>query len=443
MSSLRGRVTSGAAALIALVACRTAPSSHTSVEAWLREHATRFDARAPLSIELEGALAEAIDGARVVGLGEATHGQHEAFELKRALTMQLVRDRGFRVVAYEASSSSVLACDAYVAGTSDDLVAARRGLSMLVWDVEENVALLEDLRAWNRAAEPHERVRFVGIDVQDPTKAGARLAEIVAARSPELATTSRELGARIEPAVQALWSGRHDDFDRVTSDWEALRRSLEALDLGESTFEAELRVEELAGALAMATSAGGRDAAMARMLLAILEHEGSRSRAVLWAHNAHVMRGPLRFLSTDELAMGGPLAAALGDGYYAVGFAFGEGEFQALEALQDGSWAFQRYALGAPPAGTLESAFVAARLGDCIVDVRSAPRAGPVGAWLEGGHLQRWYGGYGIPKDFDDPSKFPITVPRKDFDALVFLARTSAAQPVRRELVRPASRNGP
>jgi erythromycin esterase len=172
---------------------------------------------------------------------------------------------------------------------------------------------------------------------------------------------------------------------------------------------------------------------MAEMLLLETAQLGQGERAVLWAHNGHVTRSPLRYLSVDEPGIGGHAAARIGDAYYALGFAFGEGGFQANARDGDGRFGFRRYSLSAPPAGSLESVLVAARAGDWLVDLRSAPRSGPASEWLSRDHGLRWFGGYGVPDDCDEQSRDVASLPRTnlraDYGGLVFLARTTPAMP--------------
>ena len=104
-----------------------APENHPVLR-WLQVSAVPIIHAAQGYGRLDGEFAKA----QVVGLGEATHGQHEAFELKRALTMHLIRNHGYRLVAYEASASSAIVCDDYIAGRNDDRRAALGGLSMLI-----------------------------------------------------------------------------------------------------------------------------------------------------------------------------------------------------------------------------------------------------------------------------------------------------------------------
>lgn len=425
-------------AALAASACSSAPPAPVTVQEWLRRAATPLAGDA---LQL-GALDERFADAHVVGLGEATHGQHESFELKRRLTQRLIREHGYRCVAYESSAARAERCDDYIAGRSDDRAAAVRGLGMLIWQVEENAALLDDLRAWNSSAPPHERVRFIGVDAQDGEAVARALEELLAAQAGEagaaLALQARSLVASATEATQQLFSGQREAFERMLDEAGRLAQELErvadAANDREAAARLRLRSAELAAHLRMYGSPGGRDRAMAELLLAQTRARSGEERVVLWAHNAHVQRSALRHLGSDELATGGHLAAALGERYCAVGFAFGEGEFQANAPGSDGAWGFQRYRLSAAPEGSLEEQLGRAHAGDFALDLRSAPPSPAVQTWLDAGHGQRWFGGYQVPDDCDertrDASALLQTFPRQDFDALMYLARTSAARPV-------------
>jgi erythromycin esterase-like protein len=130
--------------------------------------------------------------------------------------------------------------------------------------------------------------------------------------------------------------------------------------------------------------------------------------------------------------MGGKLRERLDDAYYAVGFLFGTGEFAALARTDATSYAFRTYTLSDPPAGSFEAPFVTAQIPTSFVDLRAAPADPRITRWLDDAHGQRWFGGYGIPDDFEeasrDLSRLQRTVPRKDFDGLVFLSRTTASR---------------
>ncbi len=410
-------------------------SSQQPIVEWLRA------ASVPLADEepVPAAIDRALERVRVVGLGEATHGQHESFETKRKLTMHLVRKHGFRIVAYEASGALARRCDDYVNGKSSDADAALKGLGMMIWMIEENVDLLNDLRAWNASMPPSARVRFVGVDVQDSVASAEHLHALLLEPAPELAARAKPFGERIDAARDTLYSGNAEPFDALWVEVIALRTDVERAqaDIAQKSSRAVAemaltRARDLERCMSAARVPSGRDAAMAEVLLEELERSGEDARAVVWAHNAHVTKGPLRHMQIEDPGMGGVLRERLEDQYYAVGFLFGTGEFAALARTDATSYAFRTYALSDPPAGSFEAPFVSAQIPTSFVDLRVAPADPRITRWLDDSLGQRWFGGYGIPDDFAeasrDLSRLQRTVPRKDFDGLVFLSRTSASR---------------
>lgn len=411
-------------------------SAQDPIESWIAESAI------PLGDNFDnlGRLDDTIQQMSVVGLGEATHGQHESFKLKRLLTMHLIRKHGYRLVAYEASVSRAIVANDYVAGKTDDLAKATRGLGMLIWHVTENSELLEDLRQWNRLAGPTDQVRLIGVDAQDTQAAKDRLCSMIPQANKSLADRAGAIVPRAQAAMGELMAGRAENWQAVSREIEQLGNDLRMITpdaIAKSDYE--ICVLEFLRSMTIYSTLGGRDEAMAELLLQHLQAEGAKAKCVVWAHNGHLQSSALRYLGSEQLAMGGHLAKALGDRYYAVGFAFGKGEFQANAKDGEGRWGFRRYRLSAPPNGSLEASLAAAKLDNYILDLRSAPSEPKVQKWLGAGHGQRWFGGYNVTDDCDqrtqDANQLLPTYPLEDFDGLVFMATTRAANPIDPSLI--------
>ena len=179
------------------------PQGQERLVEWVRTAAV------PLRPVMEdfGPIDDQLAVATVVGIGEATHGQHEAFELKRQLTMHVIRRHGYRVVAYEASASRAVSCNEYIAGESDDRARALASLGMLVWQVEENGKLLDDLRAWNQTASSTDQVRFVGCDAQAGKAILARLSQLLGKGNADIVQQLRDLQGQLDDAMQSAMRG--------------------------------------------------------------------------------------------------------------------------------------------------------------------------------------------------------------------------------------------
>jgi len=186
-----------------------------------------------------------VSSARIVALGEATHGTREFFQLKHRLLEFLVRELGFTAFALEANWPEAQAVDDYVRHGRGDPAAALAGLRFWTWNTEEVLALIEWLRAYNAGG--GRPVSFTGFDAQFSS---------------------------------ALPGRRHAELRRQV---EELRR---------------------AGDDAAARYAA-RDRAMAENLAWILEDE---AKVVVWAHNGHVTRDTSRIFGGAAASMGMHLA---------------------------------------------------------------------------------------------------------------------------------------
>ncbi|HET9484331.1 MAG TPA: erythromycin esterase family protein, partial [Xanthomonadales bacterium] len=65
-------------------------------------------------------LLERIGDARFVLIGEASHGTHEFYRERAAITRRLILEKGFNAVAVEADWPDALRVDRYVRGRGDD-----------------------------------------------------------------------------------------------------------------------------------------------------------------------------------------------------------------------------------------------------------------------------------------------------------------------------------
>src|SRR5215813_8159631 len=159
------------------------------VVAWLKANALPLATTEPGSSfhDLEPFRAR-LAKARIVGLGETTHGTREFFQLKHRLMEYCVSQLGFTIIAFESEYGAALAVNDYVLhgkGNAADVVA---GLGFQIWDTEEVVALVEWMRAWNLANE--RKVKFYGFDMQSAAAATLHLLAYLERVAPELADAS-------------------------------------------------------------------------------------------------------------------------------------------------------------------------------------------------------------------------------------------------------------
>lgn len=421
-------------------ACAT-DRRHESLHGWLQRSGCSLDDLTAGRREKSG-IEAAFKTASVVALGEATHGQHESFEAKRAITMHLIREHGYRVVAYEASASKARACNAYVSGETDDLAAAMSGFGMLIWQVEENAQLLRDLRQWNASVPAEQRVRFVGVDVQDTDACAARLSQLLEGERPDFAKQVKAIAVRVDEAANQMFAGSRDAYDTLVSESDALCEEIREKSSKDQTRVAVMEcVLEFQRGVARYKTVGARDRAMADLLLQYMKSNGE-DKVVVWAHSAHVAKGALRYLNSEELAMGGHVATAIGKQYVAVGVAFGEGSFASLDRGESGKWGFRKYQVESPPIGSFEQPLAQEIATSTLIDLHEPSSDPTVKDWIRGDRGLRWFGGYNVPADVRemtrDVKNLMVTDLDGDFDMLLFLPKTTASVPRNPSLVLPA-----
>jgi erythromycin esterase len=316
---------------------------------------------APIAALDAAAMAAAIPAtARLIGLGEATHGTAEILSSRLTLLDELVRAGRVEAVFLECGFAEAFALERYVQGDAVDLRAAVASQGYWIWDTEEFLAMLEHLRHVNAARPAARRVHVHGIDVQGVVAA----AEVLA-----VAPAATALTATAGDDLRALAAGAELAPDRRASLAEALDRlpptddvGLAAVELGFALRAMDVDRAHLPAAIRR------RDAAMAAVALALLPRFRG---ATLWAHVWHVTADRHDGLPT----MGRALRAALGTGYYAVGFFQHAGTTRAW--LPDGS-AVGTNDLPAAPEYAVDAVLAAAIRG---TDTRYVPLA-TAPAWL-------------------------------------------------------------
>lgn len=163
------------------------------------------------------------------------------------------------------------------------------------------------------------------------------------------------------------------------------------------------------------SNAAPRDASMAENVKWILDHSPN-AKMVLWAHNGHVgTPGPW--------SMGSALRRMYGDQMVVFGFAFNQGSFQAVS---QGGGGLKEFTVPPAPAGSLDAALASARIPLFALDLRDAPKTGPVADWLKEPHQTRSIGALypeNAPYALMASQRAPET-----FDVLLFVEKTTAAR---------------
>ncbi len=259
------------------------------------------------SAELD-ALLERIGSARVVLLGEATHGTHEFYRMRARISRALIERNGFRAVAVEGDWPDAARVDRYVRHLPPSSAPWKpfSRFPTWMWRNEEVRLFAEWLRVHNTRVEPQRRAGFYGLDLYSLfTSADAVLQYLEQVDRGAAAVARARYGMltpwQADPAAygRAVVSGRFESCEaevvQVLVDLLGRRLDYEARD-GERFFDASENARVVADAEAYyramyrgnVASWNLRDRHMADTLGALLAFLGPEARVVVWAHNSHV-----------------------------------------------------------------------------------------------------------------------------------------------------------
>jgi protein-L-isoaspartate(D-aspartate) O-methyltransferase len=253
-------------------------------------------------------LLERLGDARIVLLGESTHGSSEFYRMRQRVTRALIERKGFAFVAAEADWPDAARIDHYVrqrdAPAAEWTAFAR--FPAWMWRNTDVRAFVDWLHGHNAGRAPPERVGFHGLDLYSMYTSIRAVLEYLDRVDPDAAEEARARYACLgpwetDPAAygHAALSGSYRKCERdvlqvlvtlLDSRQEHMRRSeSELFDvIQNATLVANAERYYRLVYYGSRASWNLRDGHMFQTLQALLEHYGPGSRGVVWAHNSHV-----------------------------------------------------------------------------------------------------------------------------------------------------------
>ncbi|WP_250036686.1 erythromycin esterase family protein [Paractinoplanes maris] len=252
-------------------------------------------------------LLDRVGDARVVMLGEASHGTHEFYTWRAAISRRLIEEKGFSFVAVEGDWPDCDRVDRAVRCLPDAPADPREALLCFerwptwMWANEEVVDFTRWLRTRNAGVDASERAGFHGLDVYSLWESLREILTYLREHDPEQVPAALAAYRCFEPygenAQEYAWATRMvpASCENEVIDLLAALRRRAAAD-GADRFRAWQNAEVVAGAerYYRAMVRGGReswnvrDRHMDESLDRLLQHYGPGSKAVVWAHNTHV-----------------------------------------------------------------------------------------------------------------------------------------------------------
>jgi erythromycin esterase len=346
-------------------------------------------------------LGRAIDQARLVQLGEPSHGAGSCFAAKARIVRYLHQRHGFDVVIWESGMYDVALAQAGMRGGDDGVTAAKRGIFTL-WSVAAEVKPLFDyIKSSQQTTSP---IEMAGFDLQVTADGSvSQFAKYLQAFVGSLSDTglrdratgiaNTALAAResvqsskftSQTAFDALTDAAQKLTELIENNPSALAQAHGALEvafarraIGNMQADAAFRREFAIDPVTTSARESMRDSVNAANLRWLVEERFAGRKAIVWAHDVHVMNAYYdkdfrgvhpTFQQGDMEPTGTFIANWFGNAVYTLGATTFEGEdgfavggpSRPVPAAPDGSLELELHRLGHPyvflDAGTLGDA---------------------------------------------------------------------------------------
>jgi len=289
--------------------------------------------------------------ARVVLIGEASHGTSEFYRARAAITRRLIEHHGFTIIAAEADWPDAAKIDRYVRQQQPPTWVEEgfKRFPTWMWRNQEVADFARWLRSHNDAVPTERRVEFRGLDVYS---LGSSIQEVLGYLDrvdPQAASAARRRYGCLspwheEPAIYGhnVMLGEPSCESAVVDQLRALLdQRLKYLETdGDSFFNAErnarvvLAAEQYYRAMYQGSTESWnlRDRHMFDTLRALLEHRGDDAKAVVWAHNSHIGNAASTSMGWGgEFNIGELCRTAFGRDAVLIGMATDRGEVAAAD----------------------------------------------------------------------------------------------------------------
>lgn len=333
-----------------------------------------------IALPLEGSadldpLLERIGGARYVLLGEASHGTSEYYQLRARISQRLIREKGFSFIAVEGDWPDCYRVNRFVRGLGDSGSNAREVLEGFVrwptwmWANHEIVNLTSWLHSHNAGLDDRHKVGFFGLDVYSLWESLYALLGYLRKNNPETLPVARRALQCFEPygedaqryarATALVPTSCEDEVVNLLGEMRARKEELQS-DGREEFFTAEQNalVVKNGESYYRAMVRGGpeswniRDRHMNETLERLMEHHGSKAKAIVWEHNTHIGDARATDMADEGMVNVGQLVREShgAEGVFLVGFGSHHGSVIAAQEWEapmeempvppgrDGSW---------------------------------------------------------------------------------------------------------
>jgi len=400
------------------------------------------------------ALLQRIDDARLVLIGEASHGTHEFYFERSAITKRLIAEKDFSILAIEADWPDSARVHRYVRGmpaaSADEALSGFRRFPTWMWRNMVVVEFVEWLRGFNKDLDPKRApVGFYGMDLYSLHASIDAVLGYLEKIDPEAAKRARlryscfdHFSRNPQEYGYATTVGAMESCENavVAQLVELQQKAREFLSrdgavAAEEFFFAEQNArlvkhaEQYYRAMfrGRASSWNLRDRHMVQTVENLVAHlNGSRQpKAIIWAHNSHL--GDARATEMThygEVNVGQLIRERFGNEAVLIGFTTYHG---SVTAASDWGAPAERKNVRPALEGSYEDVFHQTGLPRFLIDLRGA---GQIGVPQQR-RIERAIGVIYRPETERLSHYFHARLPEQ-FDAVIHIDETRAVEPLER-----------
>ncbi len=391
-------------------------------------------------------LMKEIGDARVVLLGEASHGTSEYYTWRAAISKRLIQEKGFDFIAVEGEWADCYRVNNFIKGEKKDSAAVIQLLKNYnrwptwMWGNYEFASLVSWLNTYNQSQKNVSKAGFYGLDVYCLWESMTELMPYIKNAEPDIKNAAQKVHTCFKPyssdphdyamavakldascrnETSAFWKNmlkytggnpeRREDFFVME------QNALVALN-GERYYRAAVESSN--------ESWNIRDRHMAETLDRLLKQHGPESKAIIWEHNTHIGDARYTDMSAGGMVNVGELVRKKygQENVYIVGFGSNEGTVIASER-----WGSPHKVMNVPkaPADSWEYLLHKAGANNKIVLSKEL---------VENKRLKKSIGHRAIGVVYDPAIEsygnyVPTIIPKR-YDAFIYIDKTKALRPL-------------
>ena len=315
-------------------------------------------------------LLKEIGNARIVLLGEASHGTAEYYNWRAAISKRLIAEKGFTLIAVEGDYIDFFRLNQCVSNESND-IPVEQVLSRFnrwpswLWNNAEFAEFAKWIKGWNTNSAIDNKVKFCGLDVFNFAGVLDHLVSILndsmaLRHAKNIQECLKPFGGDALAYTAAIKKGSSPCNEDINKLWQAIHKTT-----GEKT-DNEKELALIQHALVVMNgekyfrfrstntleSWNDRVRNMHEMIRTLLQFYGSDAKLIVWAHNTHI--GDARYTdmpSRRRTNIGELLRTEYGEkNVFSVGFGSYSGEIIAgvtwgspsskikITPAKEGSW---------------------------------------------------------------------------------------------------------